>query len=113
MSIDREKINNLVRAIDILIGIDHFESLLDENSMEIYIQRAINLSSNQSMKRNSPKSAEKYPGNIKLKQRLVKVFSQIMNRTTGMMSESRKLIVSSGRDIKIISSMSSILVRVL
>ena len=41
MSIDREKINNLVRAIDILIGIDHFESLLDENSMEIYIQRAI------------------------------------------------------------------------
>ena len=41
MSINREKINNLVRAIDILIGIDHFESLLDENSMEIYIQRAI------------------------------------------------------------------------
>ena len=41
MSIDREKINNLVRAIDILIGIDHYESLLDENSMETYIQRAI------------------------------------------------------------------------
>lgn len=99
--LDRDKISNLERMIDVFISADKAENRLDENLIEDYISKARHLLPLSGPMRNSPLFTGMYSGSIRSEPPRGKAFLPIMNRKIGIATVRPTLIPNSGRDIKI------------